>query len=781
MEPNIASPKATGGGGFVFEDMVAAHFMCYLLRHRIPFEPEIGSIERIDFQVRVDGWFLDDLLLTMNSGQVKRRVAISAKSGDYITTGGFSREFVNLVWRQYFSSSPFDRDHDLLVLVTAPGSFKLKQAVSKLLKLARKQDPHLLSERIYKKRFVSKIERSLFSSFSCPEDLIRDRQTGAQDIGAVLRSVRVLFFDYELDPSEQLQSDIQICSETLSNGSIKQAHGLWLRMCSIASKFRPYAGFFDLPRLLGFLRNSFQLKEYPVYEADWEKLFSETQRTLISIPDTIGGRVKLDRELEENNLEQEIEQHRVCAMVGPSGCGKSVIVKRWAGRKKSHHSLVFWDANRLKPEQFSIESIGTIRFNYSLDQIIPATTSELAYFVVDGLDHLSEDGEFANLVEVSTWLRLEDANSPWKLILTCQLEEWDRVQRELVRFGGSVLRPSLLNVDHPDIKQLDAVWNAFPSLQQLSSEKHLHHVLLKPKILDLFAGYIAAGTVPDTRKWVGESDLIAWFWETAVNRGANGPARSFLLQRLGENQADTMLYQTGIYEFTSDDLITFETLRKDRICKIEEEKIAFDHDLFGDWSRQRFLLTHSHQLSEFLPEKLVSPPWHRGIRLFGLHLLEFKKDQRQWLDILNQLAENKSELGKNLLLEAIIFTSNPDAILESLWDVLAEDGGHLLYRFLGQFLQVATLPSSPMLDLPEHENLGIRLGLAVEDRIPILPLWPPVLTFLSNHKTEVIPLAPSRVGRICDMWLRHCPLDSLARTTAADLALTGARTARVFT
>lgn len=774
MEPKIAPAKATGGGGFVFEDKVAAHFICCLLRNRLPFEPEAGTLSRVDFQVRSDGWLLDDLLLTLDYGQVRRRAAVSVKSGEQITRNGFGADFVRLIWQQYLSNSPFDRRSDLLVLVTASGSSDLKRAVSNLLIWAREQDPRDLSERLTKKGFASNIERSLFNSFGCPANLLQDSRVGPADTAGVLRSVRVLFFDYESDPSEQLQSDIQLCSEILRSGAVDEAYSLWQSICYVSSQFRPHAGGLDLSRILGSVRSSFQLKEFPAYDADWARLRADTIRTLNSIRSTIGGHIEFDRQSEEDSLEHHITAHPVCVVVGPSGCGKSVIVKKWSEKKSAMHTLIFWTANALKSERFSPDGMGSTRFSYALDEIIPTTTSEPAYFVIDGLDHLSEEREFANLVEVSRWLRLEDPSSPWKFILTCQREEWNRVQLALVRFGGSVSRPFQVSVDHPETKQLAAVWEAFTPLQRLLSEKHLHHVLLNPRILDLFAANIAAGKVPDVVDWVGESDLIEWFWAAEVNKGSYGPARSLLLQKLGEEQADTMQYETALRRFSGDDLRILEALRKDGICKYEYEKIAFDHDLFGDWSRQRALLSHSHHISEFLPPKLMSPPWRRAVRLFGLHLLELRKDRRGWLNILNELSQSGTELGANLLLEAIIFAGSPAQILESLWDELSENNGQLLWRFLGQFLQAATFPDPTTLFLTANEEPEIRLRFAAKYRIPILSLWPPVLTFLGNHKTEVVKLVPSRAGRICDMWLRFSPRDSEARSSAADLALTGA-------
>jgi hypothetical protein len=67
MVKKVAPSKLTGGGGFVFEDKVAAYFLSCLLSGQPPFDPNLGILTRIDFQTRVDGWFLDDLLLTVES------------------------------------------------------------------------------------------------------------------------------------------------------------------------------------------------------------------------------------------------------------------------------------------------------------------------------------------------------------------------------------------------------------------------------------------------------------------------------------------------------------------------------------------------------------------------------------------------------------------------------------------------------------------------------------------------------------------------------------------
>ena len=55
MVKQIAPPKVTGGGGFVFEDKVAAYVLAYLLSGQPPLDPSLELLSRVDFQTRVDG------------------------------------------------------------------------------------------------------------------------------------------------------------------------------------------------------------------------------------------------------------------------------------------------------------------------------------------------------------------------------------------------------------------------------------------------------------------------------------------------------------------------------------------------------------------------------------------------------------------------------------------------------------------------------------------------------------------------------------------------------
>ena len=76
---SVATLKQMSGGGFAFEDKVVAYYLAWMLAGGIPLGLSQGAKSRIDCQVRVDGWLLDDLLLTITHQGQKHRYAYSIK------------------------------------------------------------------------------------------------------------------------------------------------------------------------------------------------------------------------------------------------------------------------------------------------------------------------------------------------------------------------------------------------------------------------------------------------------------------------------------------------------------------------------------------------------------------------------------------------------------------------------------------------------------------------------------------------------------------------------
>jgi len=569
--------------------------------------------------------------------------------------------------------------------------------------------------------------------------------------------------------------------DILINGSQREGLNLWRSLCSIASEVKPHSGYLDLTKLHDRLRSQFRIKDHPDYRADWAKLLNKTRDSLMLIQSKIAGRVFLPRDNEQKGLEEALSKSKLVVILGPSGCGKTVIAKSWVEKHLDSSRILWFDAGSLNVEDFdAFESKLSLR--YPIREIMNAAPSKLAYVIFDGLDRIFSDSAFRTLSLIIQSCRLDKEDSPWKIIASCQPEEWGRIQIQLSRVNLIASGWKTVGVREPTYEELDPVWETFPALRPLSLQPHLKILLFKPKILDLIATRLSTGESVDTTEWVGESDLIEWFWETDVVKPPEGLKRGRFLKLLAQKQADDLSFETALGDFSMSELGPVQNLVQDRICAQHEDRLSFHHDLYGDWARQRVLLEKSDSLSEYLSNRLSSPLWCRALRLYGLRQLEREEDLTKWKASVRIFSTEGKEnnLAQDLLIESVIFASNPLPILGRLWPELTANNGLLLRRLLGRFLYSATLPNPLFLAFARKEDPEFGTEAATINRLPYWPYWLPFLDFLHDHIKDVIDLASNDIALIADKWLRYAQKDWPMRTEAAELAISVAEKMLAF-
>ncbi|MDT7043667.1 hypothetical protein [Candidatus Nitronereus thalassa] len=773
MPKKNATPKQTGGGGFNFEDKVTAYFLACILRDKPPLDPNLGTIHRIDFQTRPIGWYLDDLLLTLTDTEKKRFCGFSIKSNSQFTVNGAPREFVSSAWEQFLheGTTEFNRDDDILGIITSPPSQRVYGELSRLLQWARDQDSATLSQHVLQAKIGTNTKRNLFNSFCCPDQLAIKHNITRDQTGELLKCIRIRIFDFEQESSQSEREAVQCCRDSILNSSLEDALKLWEKLQTIARSIRPNAGCLDREKLSHQLRREFELRDFPCYEGDWNRLTLNAREILEGIPDKIGNSVQLQRKKEFVALEHALQKKKIVIFIGPSGSGKSVLAKFLAKEKLKNTKVLWVQAGTLDTaEMYSWEQ--KLNLTHPFRVLLDSIPNEEAFCVLDGLDRIMT--HFQNVKRLFSSFNFEKTVSPWKLIVTCQPEEWDRIQTELKRANIEATDWAILDIKEPDLKELDPVWKAFPALRHLSIHPSLYGLLLKPKILDLFASKISLDNPPKIDKWVGESDLINWFWDAEVTGTEQGTVRGSFLKGLGEKLGDDLLWEVPIDSFPITEQVSVDKLIQNRICKRNGEFISFQHDLYGDWARQRVLIAKGQDLKTYLEDRLASPLWHRAIRLYALHLLEKSQDLNEWRStIYSLLAEGgASTLGQDLFLEATIFGAYPQMLLEKVWPDLKENQGLFLNRLLKRFLHTATFPD------PVFQTIARSLGTigqaesASFRRIPYWPYWPAMLRFLHSHKEDVACLASANVAEVAEVWLRYGSPDENLRRNVSELSLT---------
>src|SRR5271157_2845839 len=195
----IATPKQTSGAGFTFEDKVVAFYLTWMLTRAAPQTFMAGAITRLDCQVKVDGWLLDDLLLTTSLNEQVYRYAFSIKSNVQFTSKSGPREFIRDAWRMFLhiGSEVLDLDSDMMGLICVPQPDPPITALRNLLKKAREQTPKQLTSRLGKKGYASPLELKLLTSFNCPKSI--SAAHGVNQLSTVELLKKIALVELDLD------------------------------------------------------------------------------------------------------------------------------------------------------------------------------------------------------------------------------------------------------------------------------------------------------------------------------------------------------------------------------------------------------------------------------------------------------------------------------------------------------------------------------------------------------------------------------------------------------
>lgn len=748
----IASTKSTGGGGYTFEDRVSSYFLALMLSCNPPLDTEIGLIEKVDFQTRVDGWLLDDILLTMQNEGETHRCSISIKSNEQFDSNGAPNDFVLACWQQYckVESAVFDADSDFMAFVTAPLSPETKKCLEELVRKAKEHDSESLPEKLETKGWVNEIHRTLFNSFACPEDLASRYNISEVHIGNLLARLRFLSFDFENTSSFSKNEAIRYCQECLRSGNEKNAELLWAKLLEISSSIRSTGGSITHIQLLDRLRSLFDLKDRLNHQRDWDHLLSISRTNLEQIVDNIGAIFRLDRSNEVDKLNQKIENERGVIYFGESGIGKSAIVKAWTLQQLDINNKVIWfDAGSFERKDYA-EFQKDLDLTYNLDELFRSIPDRSAYLVIDGLDCLHNESGLSIVKMIIGKLNWERELSPWHVVVTCKKQELDRIYQIL---NTQTIIWSDLGCEPISDEDLSAISRAFPKVSWILGLNNLKRLLINNlKMLDTIVLSIPNGKTAHNKEIISEISIAELFMNTNIEAGPNKASNRYTAELIATKQADDLRITIPLVELNGvEKLPTIDSFIENRICNMIDGKISFTHELYGDWIRLVILMANQDTLDDYLVNRVTSPLWHRAIRLYGQSLVE-KQNEQMWKDLITNLSMQGNIQLVDLLLESAIYLENPEHALGYIKDELFSENGFLLKRLLNRFLAYATHPDPLILAIIKATNED-NGHFPLQYRKPEYPYWVGMLRFIYKYHNTIIELAPFEVAKIVEKWL----------------------------
>ncbi|RSK38458.1 ATP-binding protein [Hymenobacter perfusus] len=698
------------------------------------------------------------------------RVACSIKSNQQFTAQGFPAEFVRSAWEQLLTTPPekFDAAVDFVGFITSPLNADYASDLSDLLNRAGQQDPATLAQEIDLADVANERVRKLYKSFACPADLVERYPEADTRTGWGLSRLIWQAFDFEEQQSRRVVEVRQRLRAALVSETAAEATELWAALCAVGKKLRPHAGSRTLARLADELRYRFRLREYPDDRADWARVREAAESAARQVPELIGGRLVLPREAERAGITEAFASQRALVLRGASGTGKSVLARQELSERASQEPVLWLDAESLRGKTLAglRQELG---LQESLATLLRNNTAARGLCVIDRLDKVY-DNTFGVVAELIRLLRLDAPGTPWQLLVPMVSDEWDRVQSRLLGHGIPLGAFRVVEIGVPGPEEREQVWAAFPQLAPLRLRPHLNDVLLRPKMLDILARSIALDQGLDDV--VGEASVAARWLR---NLGQEGTVKQEVYARtMAVIQADTWQNALPVSELPPLNNEAIEELVQQRVCVKKPGRVAFEHDLYGDWLRLAQLREEARRgsLVAYLSadSRLNSPLWQRAVRLYGVALLDEQPTAEAWKRAFAALVP-LGQTAQDLLLEATWYAADPVVHLTTLWPLLTADDGTLLKRLLTHFMHAATRPNERILKLVSPDDPALLQRAATVYRTPVVGYWPHMLLFLYQQRHDIPFVAGPQVAEVVHIWLRSTVYGVRYRAEAAVVAV----------
>jgi len=747
----------TGGGGFTFEDLIGGWLAAGLLAGASPLGGSIGVLATIRFQAGWDGWKLDDFVVTGGGDQAPRWTA-SAKSYNMLTGGRLPAEFVRQAWSDRLRDDERDGlDH--VGFVCGQAAHGNWASLEKLVTYSA-ADPAGMEARIHVEGAFNETDRTLWDSAQCPDDLSAAR--GLQESPSpaeLLRAMLPLRLDFLAPTSQAMVQALGWCRDALTAEQSARDQDLMRALLALVADFRPKGGALDWPMLALKLGHDFAFRLRPDVAPEWRILTSHTTAAMEGVRDTLGKDIKLPRLEPLTELQTATTAHPSTVLFGPSGCGKTALAKRWL---EAHGGQTLWlTATDLEDGLAGLST--RLRLRRGVIEVLSLAPGPVR-IVIDGLDHAYTPEPFRAAAGICR--RAADCDGQITVVLTSQQAELPRIGEQLATANApSPGRVALLNLDADD---LQVVLAASPQLAQVVIGGQLVGVFRRPKLLDLLVRAAEAG---DPLESVTDEAAVARLWWQRFVAVAPGAAlRETFLVRLAETQADHLAVVTAVGDLHVADVGPVDQLKADGVLSEDPDHFAFAHDLFADWTLLRRLRALARTgTAAVLASKASLPSWHRAIRLFALAQLA-EQGLKVWDQTRAELDQQDQPLVADLFLDAPLFADAPLGLLEQLWPLLSDGRSGLLRRLLRRFLYVATVPD-PRGRLLFSDSPELETEWSARARLPVWPLWPPMLAFLDQHRDDAINLARTEVVAITDLWIRRSSSGWPDRDRAARIAV----------
>ncbi len=776
----VASPISTGGAGSDYEKQVGAYYLAALLLQAVPRGQEAGVTREVRFQRLYEGEPLDDLIIVSELPVGEAKLALQIKRD--LTFGekdDIFDEVIQACW-ETFKSTNFHIGIDRFGLGIGLYSKNIDEYYQRVLTWARTStDADDFLKRINQPRLANQTQRRFVQLIRSKLDSYSGSSVTDDEIWNFLRSMAILYFDFQREGSRDYTYSIEIVSHLLNTDKKAEAPQLFTSLVDLAAEANRTAGSFNAENLRLSLQAKFSLLSPVDCRSDLEKLRQESGFALNDIRVDIGG-LRLSRtELIASALEK-LSEASLIEIVGSSGVGKSALLKTLVEHQRGEGQVLVISGDRITGTGWSSYA-STLQLRQPLNKLLVALSgSSRPTIFIDGVDRIVDTGKRAVVNDLLRTLAevplSEDGSRSWTVVFSAREENLQDVYRWLK--WQALGKPTRLQVPELTEEELQSIVEYSLRLKPLLSLSQLSPILKNPLMLRLLEDPRMLPNPEDLPPVATEIEISKVWWDRLVgNEGSvSGRARKSSLLRLGRQVVKSPGKHFTVEETVPPESIISLTADRIIVQDPDREVYRFSHDLLEDWVMYRLLDQRREDLSAYLQELDEPLGLYRAVQLLGLALLENSKTADSWIQLIEQV-EQASELSsrwRQALLTAPLVSPRSSELLDKAEPLLIADNAQRLIELLVAVRTLEVMPNFSLMFLfteAELQSSDRVMPILMSDPIPRWSVWQPFMGWLLKRLDELpLSVRPEAV-KLMEIWQVKSPTGSIYRKEIGEIAI----------
>jgi hypothetical protein len=737
MAAEVASPKATGGGGTAFEFVVQASFLATMLvKGRYPCLPP-GTAEFVRLQARQANYHTDDVFVQLlAAGGESHRLLVQIKSDCAFTEGDDDfRKTIAGAWQDFRNEEGFDRQRDALALATGPGSAKAVKHFRPLLVRSRTSaNSAEFFKKIATKEFTSDPTRTYLDTLRAilhQEGLNDDEDP---ELWEFLRCLHWITYDFD-SPSGLDQARVCGMLELgLGTSPPRDADTIWAELVRLAAEYDPAAGTLTRQMLMRKFEGCF--REGVVTVSPGIDRLSEHTTGILSIVKTdLRNGQHLNRRWLVDHLWYCLIQSRQLLVTGVAGSGKSALVKEMLAARATGLPVFVLKADELDRPHLheAFTEMGVTESIEMLSRRFGLLKPKL--LVIEALEKLLE-ADWLDAFQQLLQFVIRDES--WLVLLTCRSHALGDIKNEVLVPQG--ISPAVVEVPLLADFELQQACARCPALAPLMENASVKGLLRVPMYLSHATA--ADWTPQNDAATIDVSEFRSRLWRYVIRNDTDRRdgihlRRESCFTEVAVRRAKAM---RPFIAAGNVDPAALTELEADDLVIRTEEGIAPAHDLFEDWAIERRIESVFHECgqdqSTFFAEIGAEPAMRRAFRAWLTDKLT--SDQVSASAFIARVSADAAlaPFWRDEALVATMLSSHAETFFNNQEAVLLSDGMAPLIRVVHLLRTACKEPDTSKLSKIPVNAKGRDLFASMFLR-PTGSGWQAAIAFLEQHRGSV--------------------------------------------